>query len=138
MATLLELDAIEKNSRRPVDPADPPEVGQARDLRAKMRVAALKVARAILVDPTPLPDSDSPEPGSPAQPTRTERLERIAWARRTVENPDAAVDGLMRLALAGIGPGVQAGAILAASDEVLQSGITPLIPVLAKGLQVTR
>lgn len=131
MATLVELNAIESNSRLDAQPGEPPEVTQARELRMKVRGAAMKIARTILVDTASLPPED--EDG-----IRTRALERIAWARQTIQNPDGTTDQLLRLALAGVGSGAAVSTILSASDTVIENGITPLVPLLAKGLQVTR
>ncbi len=131
MATLLELDSIETNSLRPApDPttsppdAEPAEVTQARELRRKIRMAGLRAAEAIMDDATD-PRGD------------TAVLERIAWARQTVQNPDAAAISLLRLALADAPPSATAAQILSVNETGIQNVVNKLVPRLAKGLQVS-
>lgn len=128
MATLLELDTIESNSMlpEPIPPdTEPAAVTAARELRRKVRMAGLVAAELILDDATD-PSGD------------TITLERIAWARRTVENPDQAATNLMRLALADAGPALTVAQILAVNEPAIHAVVAKLVPRLAKGLQVVR
>lgn len=125
MATLLELDTIETNSQLGFVPGEPVEVTQARELWRKIRMAGLRAAEAIL--------DDAADPSGD-----TLVLERIAWARQTVQNPDSAAIALMRLALADSPPAATVAQILGVNETAIQTVVDKLVPRLAKGLQVAR
>jgi hypothetical protein len=125
MATLLELDTIETNAMLEPSPGEPSEVTQARNLRRKIRMAALRAAEEIM-------DDDTDPSGNTAV------LEQIAWARQTMSNPDSVALSLMRLALTDAPTSATVAQILGVSDAAVQTVVNKLLPRLAKGLQVTR
>ena len=125
MATLLELNTIEVNSTaEPGDPANP-DIVAARELRAKIRSAVIKRAGALLGRSLPTED-------------RGEALEALAWAQQTLQNPSAAASVVLRLALARAPGAATPSAILSAADQTIEDVITPILPLLAKGLHPGR
>jgi hypothetical protein len=116
MATLLELYTIETSAT--ADPTDP----AARDLRAKVRSAVLKRAGTILAQPLPAGEG------------RAEALEQLSWAQRAVASPEAPTAAVFRLVLSRAAPGATTAQILAATDQVIEDAITPVLAMLAKGL----
>lgn len=120
MATLLELSTLEAQST--MDPGDPEDAAivAARGMRAKVRVAVLRRASVILS--TALPTDAS----------RSDALELLGWAQRAVENPEPATATVFRLALVKAPAGATISGILAATDQTIEDGITPLLALLAK------
>jgi len=123
MATLLELNTIEMNST--ADPGEPPDAAivAARELRAKVRSAILKRAGVLMATAIPTPEA-----------TRGPALEALAWAQRALENPEGPTASVFRLALARSPGAATPAAILAANDQAVEDGITPILALLAKGL----
>ena len=131
MATLIELNIIESDSKKdpPIPtPVPPDDITKSVNLLKKIRTAGLKEAEAILDDPTSLPATD---------PARTEVLEKIAWARQTVQFPDGSADALLRLSLADAPPAATVETILDVTDTQIQNTAHKMVPRLAKGLQVS-
>lgn len=119
MATLLELNTIEVNSLGDAASADP-NVIAARALRAKVRTAILKRANTILQ--TALPDDE----------TRSDALERLAWAQQVVRAPDSVAGEVFRLTIANNAAATPA-TILGATDVAIEAAVAPVLAALAKG-----
>lgn len=131
MATLLELWTIEANSRLPLpvpEPVPEDDVTKAIKLLRKIRSAGMRAAEAILDDQNALPT---------VEPARTEALEKIAWARQTLQYPDGSADALLRLSLADAPAAASVNAILSADETQIQNTVNKMVPRLAKGLQVS-
>ena len=127
MATLRELYDIEVDSRNAVN--SDPEVMNAANLRARMKVAVRVHARTFLNGDTI--EFGNPSRTYPAGPQ--EANEAIAWAQKVIASPDRAVEDLLGLALAGAEQ-LNVTQILERDDTQLKAGIEPLIPMLAKGM----
>ena len=125
MATLLELFTIEVNSQKDSAVETDPDVLAAIDLRRKVRSAVLQHAKDTLQ--TALPNDD----------TRNDALELLAWAQRMVTSPDSNSSIMLRLLLAANAVNTPSQ-ILGASDGTIESALTPILPLLAKGLTVGR
>lgn len=135
MATLRELYDIEAESKGALNPD--PLVMDAPNLRARLKIAARVHARTLLNGGTlEMPGGGNiPSTGKPVYPdpdNGDEKNNAIAFAQAVVSAPETAVDNLMGLALAGAKQ-LSEQQILERTDQQLEDGIIPLIPMLAKG-----
>lgn len=116
MATLLELSQIEVGATS--DPGDP----AAKNLRAKVKYAILRKAGTILAAPLPADET-----------ARGPALEQLAWAQYAVTNADEMTNAVFRLTLARSPTAATTTQILAATDQAIEDGISPVLAMLAKG-----